>query len=122
MKKRIKITSCIDASDGLYASLRILSCESKAALHIDCSKIAFRKKGKTVKKTLESALFDGEDFELVFTGSCQHALKIQAEFKKRFHIPLTIIGQVKKGKGIRFYDNMKKPVTFINKEFRHFGK
>ena len=120
LKQKISISSAIDASDGLYASLRILSQESKVSLHVDCSKVLLRKKCQTFKKSLETALFDGEDFELVFTGNCHDFEKIRSKFKNKFGVPLTIVGKVCPGKGLKFYDNNKR-LKIKNKEFQHFG-
>ncbi|MCK5708422.1 MAG: thiamine-monophosphate kinase [Candidatus Aureabacteria bacterium] len=120
LKRKIKITSSMDASDGLYASLRILSEESSVCFEIDTSSIRFRKRQNSFEKSLESALFDGEDFEMVFTGSCEKPEKIIKEFKKRFGIPLSIIGKVNKGKGLKFFDQNNKKIHVINREFKHF--
>ena len=120
LKGKIRISSAIDASDGLYASLRILSMESKTAFKIDCSKIKIRKKGRSFMRSLEHAFFDGEDFEMVFTGKCSNIKKVSSDFKKKFGIPLAVIGSVHKGKDLHFFNGFGEKLTIKNKEYRHF--
>ncbi|MBN1522739.1 MAG: thiamine-monophosphate kinase, partial [Candidatus Aureabacteria bacterium] len=122
LKKRMKITSAIDASDGLYASLRTLSRESRVFFRIDASKIRFRKKQRSFRASFEAALFDGEDFELVFTGRCWNFDRLSEQFQKSFQVPLSVIGRVEAGQGMRFIDKEGWNIHVRAREFQHFKK
>jgi len=122
LKKNMHITSAIDASDGLYASLRTLGEESDVKMQIEAHKIPFRKQKKFFKSSLQSALFDGEDFEIVFTGNCRNFKLVSEKFKKLFNIPLNIIGKVYSGRGVKIIDSKGQNIYVKNKEFQHFKK
>ncbi len=59
------VTSMMDISDGLATDLRHILKASGVGAEIDSSKVP-------MVGTLEQALFDGEDFELLFTSSEKH--------------------------------------------------
>lgn len=80
----VRITSCIDISDGLTADLQhILDASGCGAIldadaipiHADVYELAKR----TGKTALHHALTDGEDFELLFTTSSESATKLGGE-------------------------------------------
>jgi len=81
------VHAMMDISDGLATDLRhILQASSVGAvLDID----AIPKNG-----SLENALYDGEDFELLFTASKENAAALQLLWSKRFDTNLSIIGQI----------------------------
>jgi len=120
LKKKLKITSAIDASDGLHASLRILSEESGKKFCVDVSRIMCRGTSGRRDNALRHALFDGEDFELVFTAKPERISQVVDEFEKRFRIPLVAIGTVDSGRGLFFRDADGRPVRVAGKEFCHF--
>jgi thiamine-monophosphate kinase len=120
LRKKIRITSAMDASDGLHASLRTLSQRSGAGFDVACGEIKSRVAKKDFLLAVDSALFDGEDFELVFTGRCPDAVRTARDFEKKFKVPLSVIGKVRKGAGVKFFDRESREVRFENREFRHF--
>jgi thiamine-monophosphate kinase len=120
LKQRLDITSAIDASDGLHASLRILSQESGTRFRVDASRILFRRKRPTHAQSLRSALFDGEDFELVFTSRDRRIPQVRRQFQKKFKLPLSVLGKVESGRGLFFADASGRPVRPSGEEFRHF--
>ncbi len=82
--KNFKPTSMMDISDGLASDLEHVLKASNVGAVIDKDKIPRRKKA-----SLEEALCDGEDFELLFTLSSKESKRC------RFYE----IGEIIKGKG-----------------------
>ncbi len=109
---RFKPSAMIDISDGFAADLGHILEESRVSAVVDEVAIP-RAKGAT----LEQALFDGEDFELIFTLSRKQASKI---FMQK-HLKVFWVGEiVGQGCGLSLRDkkgNMKKIAA---KGYKHF--
>jgi thiamine-monophosphate kinase len=89
--KNFKVTSMIDLSDGLGLDLNRLGSASRLGALIFDSKIP---RAKGVSK-IENALFDGEDFELLFTLSPQDSFKLLSMMnKKKIGMPFYPIGRM----------------------------
>ncbi|VAX35611.1 Thiamine-monophosphate kinase [hydrothermal vent metagenome] len=93
--KHLKPTSMIDISDGLVSDLGHILKASDVGAVIDKVSVPRRKKA-----SLQEALCDGEDFELLFTLSSKNSKR--CEFYK--------IGEVVKGKGS----------NLLSKGYQHF--
>ncbi len=119
LKRYIDISSCTDASDGLYASLRILSSESGVGMKVFADRVPQRRKERDFEKSMGHIFFDGEDFELVFTGRCRDFERVANIFYKKFGVPLSLIGEVIEGRGIKvFYGDRAFPLK--GSEYDHF--
>lgn len=79
----------IDVSDGLLLDAARISESSKIGLLLDTEKIPFRKNA-----TLEEALTDGEDYELLFAVPPSRAAELEKKWP--FKTPLTAIGRFNK--------------------------
>jgi thiamine-monophosphate kinase len=100
------VTSMIDASDGLDASLKFITQKSRAGAEIDIDKIPVSKellklsfKDRSVNP-LRLALGGGEDYELVFTArpGAIDAVKKAAK-------DITCIGVITKNKQLKYISN-----------------
>ncbi|MFC1704585.1 thiamine-phosphate kinase [Candidatus Omnitrophota bacterium] len=88
------LNAMIDISDGLALDLHRIAESSKVGAKLFASAIPKKK-----NVSLTQALYDGEDFELLFTLSPREAQKLDR--KKRLTTPLHMIGIIaKKSSGI----------------------
>lgn len=107
-----KPNSMIDISDGLAADLGHILEESGKGAILDEAAIPTAKKA-----TLENALFDGEDFELLFTVSPENANKLLHQKALKVFCIGEITGQTRK----LFLRNAKGQVRALKlKGYKHF--
>ncbi|MDB4419029.1 thiamine-phosphate kinase [bacterium] len=93
LTENFKLRAMMDLSDGLAKDLPRLADMSGCGFRIDRDAVP-RNRGCSV----ESALGDGEDFELVFTTSAQTARKLEAAWGEKFpKLALSRIGQLTDG-------------------------
>ena len=112
-----KINSMMDISDGLSADLGHILEMSKAGAIIYEKYIP-----KARGASLESALSEGEDFELLFTVSKKEASRIMKIFPRMSKTRLTFIGEIiKPAFGLVMIDKDKKLVQVKPKGFNHFA-
>ena len=80
----------MDLSDGLAADLPRLAAAGGTGFVVDPALVP-RRRGATI----EQALGDGEDFELLFAIDPRKAPRLEAAWKKKFsRLPLTRIGHL----------------------------
>ena len=115
-------TSMIDISDGLSSELNHISKSSNFGIKIFVDKIPFAKETRRTAEELNvdllvSALFGGEDYELLFTVSL-------ADFEKIKNNPIySPIGHISKSvTGVNFYDSSGKSVEFNHSSWTAFQK
>ncbi len=114
----LKLNSMIDLSDGLGMDLNRV-CEASG-----CGAFIFEDhipKNKGVKRT-DSALFDGEDFELLFTLSKPMAFKLmRLQNKGRTKFRFFHIGRITDlFKGVRMADSSGNVREISCESFKHF--
>ena len=119
LSSRYKINSMIDISDGLVADLNHILEASKFGavldeLSIPISQDAYKLKGNS----LQHALTDGEDFELLFTTPLKEAVKIIRD--KTLKTPVSIIGMITKQKGIHLLSKQGETSNIKPQGFTHF--
>jgi len=112
-----KVHSMMDISDGLSGDLRHILEMSKVGAII-YEKYLPKAKGATT----ESALAEGEDFELLFTASKKEARRIIENFQRMSNTKATCIGEIiKPGFGLIMIDKNKRPVQIKPKGYDHFA-
>jgi thiamine-monophosphate kinase len=83
-------SAMMDLSDGLAADLPRLAAASRGGYRIEPKFLP-----RTAGCTIEQALSDGEDFELLFALAPCHAVKLERAWRKAFpRLPLTRIGEL----------------------------
>jgi thiamine-monophosphate kinase len=88
----VRINAMIDISDGLSSDLNRICTQPKAGALIESAKIPISEDATKTADPLDSALNDGEDFELLFTLSGEDYEKLMDT--RPITIPITKIGQV----------------------------
>jgi thiamine-monophosphate kinase len=104
------VNSMMDLSDGLATDLRHILKQSGVGAELS---------GKAVPTigTLEQALFDGEDFELLFTVASADTDELRERWKARFGTDLPVIGRIINNPGILMLDGSELKA----KAFEHFS-
>jgi thiamine-monophosphate kinase len=109
-----RVNAMMDISDGLATDLRHILKQSGVGALLEAEDIP------TVG-TLDEALYDGEDFELLFTVPAKHAEMLRIQWQDKFGTTLSMIGKITETReelGLRFPDGALQTVE--NKAFEHF--
>lgn len=96
------VHAMIDLSDGIQSDAGHIAQKSGAAMLVEADRIPITSNLKQVCESynwdpLELALSSGEDYGLLFTFDEANAGRLLDEFKQKFNIEFTIIGEVKDG-------------------------
>jgi len=112
--RNFKPSAMIDCSDGLAQDLGHILSLSKVGALLEESVIPKRSQAK-----IEEVLFDGEDFELIFTLSPTHAQKLVD--KRNCKYPFYPIGEVvQKDEGFKLITQNGELRNVKDKGFSHF--
>jgi thiamine-monophosphate kinase len=118
------VTGCTDISDGLCKDLVNL-LGPKLDLHIDLNALPVSDAAGAMTKAdgipaVEHALYDGEDYELLWTVQPERADFIASQFRQKFpQTLLTCLGTAQTGTGQLFSRADGQPLG--KKGFNHFG-
>ncbi|MBN2097745.1 MAG: thiamine-monophosphate kinase [Candidatus Omnitrophica bacterium] len=111
--KKFKPSAMIDLSDGLASDLERIAQSSKVGAVIFEQLIPVSRGA-----TLNQALFQGEDFELLFTVPLSSVRRLH---KKSAKFTISCIGKVvERKKGLQLIDNKARIERLKQKGFRHF--
>jgi thiamine-monophosphate kinase len=116
--KKFKPNAMIDLSDGLAQDLGHILCQSRVGAKLYQKNIPLSKEAGC----FENALYDGEDFELLFTVSKYKANKLFKSWRKSFRLKISQIGViVNKKEGFYYLDCLeKKKIIRPLGRYRHF--
>ncbi len=114
----------IDLSDGLATDLRHILDMSGMGAEIEAEAIPISREARaarTKRTPLEHALFDGEDFELLFTVSANKQKAFESSWQDSFKLPCTNIGVItgrRRQVVLRAADGIRHPLP--DRGFEHF--
>ena len=86
-----KVNAMLDISDGLSSDLQRICQQSGVGALIYADKLPISPQARKTDSPLNSALNDGEDFELLFTLTSRDADKLLGEWQMK--TPVTAIGK-----------------------------
>ncbi|MBN2685516.1 MAG: thiamine-phosphate kinase [Pontiellaceae bacterium] len=115
LRESVGVGALMDVSDGLATDLRHILAQSGVGAELDVEHIP--KNG-----TLEQALYDGEDFELLFTVRPDASAALKKQWTQRFGASPICIGRVTPHPdtlALCFLDGSVS--TLENKGFEHFS-
>ncbi|MGH7564065.1 MAG: thiamine-phosphate kinase [Gemmatimonadota bacterium] len=106
---RIPISAAIDLSDGLSGDAGHVAARSGVCLRLEPEAIPIHPGARRLAKALgedplEWALHGGEEFELLVCAAPGTLELLAGPFAERFGLPLTRIGEVAEGEGVRVVD------------------
>jgi len=114
--KNFKINSMIDLSDGLSVDLNRIAKESRVGARIYKSLIPLPDKDASIDKSI----YEGEDFELLFTASKSESKRIIKRMGKKEDLPISLIGEVvNKKSGVKLIEEEGKSRALKPKGYEH---
>lgn len=108
------VNAAMDISDGLATDLRHILSQSGVGAELVSEKIP-------CNGTLDQALYDGEDFELLLTVSEEHRKALQDAWRHRFSSDLHWIGRITDNPGDLVILRDGKAELIQAKAFEHFS-
>ena len=115
-------TAAIDISDGLLADLSHICGLSGVGAVVNLQDVPVSSIGARhlhSDQGRNAILAGGDDYELCFTAHPNSRESIQ-DMAEMMGLPLTRIGQVKRGKGVSLHDEHGKPVKIDARGYDHF--
>src|SRR5690606_37434839 len=115
-------TSAIDVSDGLLADLTHICKLSGVGATVDLARVPVSGIGAKHIGSDEgrnAIVAGGDDYELCFTAHPNSRESIE-DLVKMLGIPITRVGQVKRGKGVSLLGSDGKPVKIDGRGYDHF--
>jgi thiamine-monophosphate kinase len=115
--------AAIDISDGLCADLGHICERSKLGADVHVERVPHSSLlARLADRALlhEALLAGGDDYELCFTAPVRARRRVQA-LSRRLDLPLTRIGAMRRGRGVRLLNETGRALRIGTRGFDHFG-
>jgi thiamine-monophosphate kinase len=112
-------TAAMDVSDGLAADLGHIAATSRVAAVIEIERLPLSAAVRGCPGAREAALTGGDDYELLFTAPPTAAPRLE-DLARSLRLPLTRIGRIEGGAGVRVLDRAGAPIELSKLGWRHF--
>jgi thiamine-monophosphate kinase len=113
----------IDVSDGLLADLGHICETSNVAARVEVETLPLSPAAKEiVQRRMDlrvSLVAGGDDYELLFTAPAG-ATKAIEELSAGLDLPITMIGLIERGRGVRLVDSEGRAIPVDHAGYRHF--
>lgn len=113
----------IDVSDGLLADLGHICETSETAAVIEVARLPLSSAARVVLESSPDILprlaAAGDDYELLFAASAD-ATKAIVALSSLLELPITTIGRIEVGTGVRLVDDRGRPIPVEATGYRHF--
>jgi len=109
------VNAMMDVSDGLATDLRHILKQSGVGALLQAEQIP-------TTGTLDQALYDGEDFELLFTTSPENTETLRCQWMERFGTELPVIGSITAEAEALKLSQRGTIQVLENKAFEHFSR
>ena len=120
---RVHASAAMDVSDGLAGDLTKLCAASGVAATMAVAKVPLSDAANAALSSepalIESVLAGGDDYEILCTVAPEKVQSFVAAATK-VNIPLTDIGAISEGEGVRFLDAENKPLALSRLSYSHF--
>jgi thiamine-monophosphate kinase len=114
----------IDVSDGLVTDLQHILNESRvgAVIHADRIPVSKAAGPRGSARALAGALYDGEDFELLFAVSAEKVAAFESSWREFFRLACTCIGNVTARRGgLMLVDSAGRRTRLRDAGYEHFA-
>jgi len=118
-------SASMDISDGLIGDLEKLCKASNVSAEVNVQNVPLSEAAQAVIQDesdyLKTALTGGDDYEILL---CTPRDKVDAFIKAciTFDFPVTQIGEIKTGEGVKVFDNSGKAIEFEKTSYEHSGE
>jgi thiamine-monophosphate kinase len=117
------VRAMMDVSDGLVADLGHICETSGVSAVVETARLPLSPAAQAAiaanPTRVQAALSGGDDYELLFTASSGAAEAI-AMIARETAVPVTAIGRIEPGTGVRVIDESGMPIPLVNSGYRHF--
>jgi len=111
-------TACLDVSDGLVADLGHLARESGLAAEIPLADVPWSDAAEASGFPEIERIAAGDDYELAFTAPPGRRDAVR-EAARKTETPVSRIGRMKPGTGVRVLDSVGTPIAVAQTGWRH---
>jgi thiamine-monophosphate kinase len=112
-------SAALDISDGLLADLGHILETSQVGAEIQADALPLSPAARALPGAREAALAGGDDYELLFTAPPERRPRI-AVLSERLALPLTRIGRIERGAGVRALDEEGCEMSVAATGWQHF--